>query len=420
MLGSLLCGLAPSIYVLIACRVMQALGGGGIMPSAVSIIARAFPESRNRMLGLFTSIFPLGGIIGPNVGGLLLEHFPWRVLFLVNVPVGLVVIPLLARGIAAYDRRAAGAAGPARRLDLVGAGLFASAFVALLMALTFVGQDPAIVRTPTFWLMIAASIALFYVFVRHERRVHEPIIDLSLVTKHPFLVVNIHNFIFGACVWGCFSFVPYYAAVVYGMGPLESGAIMTPRSVTAILLGTTTSFLLVRLGYRLPIVAGLVLIAISNVVLGEGWNGVELGPITLAPFFLMALVTGLAGVGSGMVMPASNNAILDLLPERAGVISAMRGMCRSTGGIIGTAFVVLILEMSQDKASGLRTMFLAYGLILLIAIPLTFLIPEMPKALRRGGGRSGGAQRAAPGSEQAGAATVPTPQAVGVASSAKR
>src|SRR4051812_6441011 len=120
MLGSLLCGLAPSIYVLIACRVMQALGGGGIMPSAVSIIARVFPEQRNRMLGLFTSIFPLGGIIGPNVGGLLLEHFPWRVLFLINVPVGLVVIPLLATRIAGYDRRPAGAEPPSRKLDLVG------------------------------------------------------------------------------------------------------------------------------------------------------------------------------------------------------------------------------------------------------------------------------------------------------------
>src|SRR3954447_24281642 len=142
MLGSLTCGLAPNIYVLIACRVMQALGGGGIMPSAVSIIARAFPEQRNRMLGLFTSIFPLGGIIGPNVGGLMLEHTSWRWLFLINVPVGLLVVPLLARQIAAYDRRSAATDSSSRRLDLVGAGMFAGAIVALLMALTFVGQDP--------------------------------------------------------------------------------------------------------------------------------------------------------------------------------------------------------------------------------------------------------------------------------------
>jgi EmrB/QacA subfamily drug resistance transporter len=410
MLGSLLCGLAPSIYILIACRVMQALGGGGIMPSAVSIIARAFPEQRNRMLGLFTSIFPLGGIIGPNVGGLMLEHTSWRWLFLINVPVGLLVVPLLARQIRAYDRRAADASAPSRRLDLLGAAMFAGAIIALLMALTLLGEDPSIIRTPIFWLAVAASIVLFYVFGRHEARVDQPIIDLRLVTKHPYLVVNVHNFLFGACVWGCFSFVPYYAAVQYGMSPLESGAIMTPRSISSILLGTVTSFLLVRLGYRLPIVAGLAIIALSNVVLGQGWAGFDLGPISVAPFFLLAVVVGVCGVGTGLVMPASNNAILDLMPERAGVISAMRGMCRSTGGIIGTAVIVVMLELSQDKAAGLRTMFTAYGLLLLLAIPLTFLIPDLPRTSRRGGKQAGESARPTSPADGPGSAPVGTPQ----------
>jgi EmrB/QacA subfamily drug resistance transporter len=394
--ASLLCGLAPTVYVLIACRVLQALGGGGIMPSAVSIIARTFPEQRNRMLGLFTSIFPLGGIIGPNLGGLLLQHFDsWRILFLINVPVGLIVVPLLARHIRTYDRQAGEAGTTARRIDLVGAGLFAGAIVALLMALTFVGDDPSMVRTPGFWLVILASLGLFVLFYRHERRIDYPIIDLKLVTKHPYLVVNIHNFIFGACVWGCFSFVPYYAAVQYGMSPLESGAIMTPRSITSILLGTATSFMLTRLGYRLPIIVGLAIISLSNVILGQGWDGLTLGPLIIAPFFLLALNVGLAGVGSGMTMPATNNAILDLMPERAGVISAMRGMCRSTGGIIGTAVVVVMLELSPDKAAGLRTMFTAYGLLLLIAIPLTFLIPDMKRKIQPGRRSDGGAPIAA-------------------------
>src|SRR3954452_7236095 len=98
----------------------------------------------------------------------------------------------------------------------------------------------------------------------------------------------------------------------------------------------------------------------------------------------MAMIVGVCGVGTGLVMPASNNAILDLMPERAGVISAMRGMCRSTGGIIGTAVIVVMLELSDDKAAGLRTMFTAYGLLLLLAIPLTCLIPDMQRPSRRG------------------------------------
>jgi EmrB/QacA subfamily drug resistance transporter len=401
--GSLLCGLAPNVYVLIAFRVVQAIGGGGIMPSAVSIIAQVFPESRSRMLGLFSSIFPIGGIIGPNVGGLLLEHFPWRVLFLVNVPVGLFAVALLFRQIASYDRRTAGSAPTRRRLDVVGTALFAGAIVALLMALTFVAQDPSIVQTPTFWLMLVASGGFLVLFVRQERRVAEPIIDLGLVTRHPFVMVNIQNFIFGACVWGCFAFVPYYASLQYGMGPLESGAILTPRSLSSILLGTVTSFLLVRLGYRLPIMVGLAIIAVSNVILGQGWTGAELGWITVVPFVFMAMVVGLAGVGTGLVMPSSNNAMLDLVPDRAGVISGMRGMFRSTGGIIGTAMIVLVLEISTDKAAGLRTMFLAYGLILLAAIPLTLFIPETAReGAGRGESSGGSAHRSSPPAEAAG------------------
>jgi EmrB/QacA subfamily drug resistance transporter len=376
-LGSLLCGLATNVYMLITCRVLQALGGGGIMPSAVSIIARAFPESRNRMLGLFTSIFPIGGIIGPNIGGLLLEHFSWRVLFLVNVPVGLIVVPLLARQIASYDGGRVGVSGPKRRLDVLGAGLFGGAMVALLMALTFVAKDPSVIWSPTLWLMVAASIGLFVLFGWQERRVAEPVIDLTLVTRHPFAIVNLHNFLFGACVWGCFSFVPYYAAVQYHMGPLESGAIMTPRSITAILLGTATSFLMLRLGYRAPIIVGLALISLSNIMLGQGWAGDEIDAFVLAPFVLMAIVVGIAGVGTGLVMPAANNAVLDLMPERAGVISGMRGMFRSIGGIIGTAVIVVVLSLSEDQAAGLRTMFTAYGVLLLVAIPLTLAIPEI-------------------------------------------
>jgi len=409
MLGSLLCGIAPNIYALIACRVIQALGGGGIMPSAVSIIARIFPEQRNRMLGLFTSIFPLGGIIGPNVGGLLLEHFPWRMLFLVNVPVGIVVLPLLYRQIAAYDRRAEGEKAPARRLDIKGAALFAGAIVAFLMALTFLGQDPSIVGRPTFWLMIVASVVMSVLFYRQEQRAPEPIIDLGLVTKHPFLVVNVHNLIFGACVWGCFGFVPYFAVVQYGMGPLESGAILTPRSVASILIGTTMSFLLVRYGYRLPMIAGLAIIAISNIMLGMGWMGAEIGPLTIAPFFLLAAIVGLSGIGTGFVMPASNNALLDLVPERAGVVSAMRGVFRSIGSIIGTALVVVVLELSEDKAAGLRFSFIFYGALLVLAIGLTFLIPDLPRHARERGGRSGSSPRQAPSSAPGpGAAAVPS------------
>src|ERR1700704_5058126 len=96
-LGSLLCGLAPNIYVLIGCRVLQALGGGGFLPDAAGIVAHEFPTNRNRMIGMFSSIFPLGGIIGPNLGGFIVERWSWREVFLINVPIGVLVLLILIR-----------------------------------------------------------------------------------------------------------------------------------------------------------------------------------------------------------------------------------------------------------------------------------------------------------------------------------
>ena len=85
-LGSLLCGLAPNICLLIVFRALQAIGGGGLMPSAVGMVSDQFRERRAQAIGLFTSVFPIGGIIGPNLGGYILEHWSWREMFFVNVP----------------------------------------------------------------------------------------------------------------------------------------------------------------------------------------------------------------------------------------------------------------------------------------------------------------------------------------------
>src|SRR4051795_10150238 len=90
-LGSLLCGLAPSIGFLIVARAIQAIGGGGLMPSAVGIISDHYRERRAQARGLFTSVLPIGGVLGPNLGGFILEHWTWRDMFFVNLPIGVVV-----------------------------------------------------------------------------------------------------------------------------------------------------------------------------------------------------------------------------------------------------------------------------------------------------------------------------------------
>ena len=383
--GSLLCAVAPNIYALIACRILQAIGGGGFFPSATGIVAHLFPRTRSRMIGLFASIFPIGGILGPNLGGFVIEHFGWRQMFLINVPIGIAVTLLLARQALASPGISQDVS---RKIDWLGTTLFALAIISVLVALTILGNNPSFINSPVFWALLVSSLVLVTLFVLQEKRAPEPILDLSLVTRQPFLVANIFNVLTGACFTGFFSFIPYYASVKYGMTPLESGAILTPRSLTMIVVSTTVSFILPRIGYRPPMLAGMICVTTALTLLGLGFQGTRIGQWEIDPLLPLLGIMSLSGLGMGMLIPSSNNANLDMLPQRAAVLSGIRGLFHNTGGVIGTAIIVLWLALNEDKALGLQLMFTTLGLLMLAALPLIFLIPDGATERRRAESRA--------------------------------
>jgi EmrB/QacA subfamily drug resistance transporter len=388
-LGSLLCGLAPTIQTLIAFRVLQALGGGGILPSAAGIVAQEFPQNRARMIGLFSSIFPIGGIVGPNLGGLIVEHWSWREVFLINVPMGVLVVAVLWR----QARRSEVEPNPNhehKSIDVLGAVLFAAAISSLLGAMSLLGEDVSFIRSPIFWALLVASGVLLVAFAWQELRAAEPVLEPRLVARTPFLFVNAYNFVFGACVFGIFSLMPYYTVVAFGLSPAESGAVLTPRSVVMMAASALSSMYLVRLGYRGPMLAGMGFLVLTLVLLSQGWSDLPIGNVHFGAFPLTAAILTLSGIGMGLAAPSSNNAILDMLPERTAVITAIRGVFRSTGGVIGTAAIVLGLELTPDKANGLRTIFLILSGLLLLTVPLTLAIPDSARARRRQPSRTRG------------------------------
>ncbi|MCC7371156.1 MAG: MFS transporter [Chloroflexi bacterium] len=378
--GSALCSVAPNIYVLIGCRILQAVGAGGFFPSATGIVAHLFPRTRSRMIGLFASIYPIGGILGPNVGGFVIEHFGWRLTFLITVPIGICVALLLLRQALAPP---ATSPSVSRKIDVLGIALFSLAIVAVLVALTILGNNPSFISSPIFWLLLAGSLVLTFLFVKQEQRAPEPILDLSLVNRHPFMVANVFNVLTGACFTGFFSFIPYYATVQYGMGPLESGAILTPRSLVMIAVSTTVSFTLPRLGYRMPMLAGMLCVTSALTLLGVDWQTVRAGSVQIDPLLPLLGIMALSGLGMGMLIPASNNANLDMLPQRAAVLSGIRGLFHNTGGVLGTAIIVLWLALNENKALGMQWMFIALGAIMLLALPLIFLIPDAATERKR-------------------------------------
>jgi EmrB/QacA subfamily drug resistance transporter len=255
--SSLAAGLSPNIYWTIIFRVIQGIGGGAFLPSATGMISDAFGKNRATAVGLFASIFPIGGVIGPNIGGFIIDHLSWRWIFFVNIPLGVLLV------IFGFWVLPSSKTNPIKhRIDFAGAGLFAGAILAVLYAMTVWADNPQGVGTLT-WSLFALAAILIVIFTKRENRIESPIIELKLLRWRPFLAANIFNFFYGAIIFGPFALIPYYATVSYGMTAIESGIVVTPRSVAMIVFAAITSFFVIRFRYRLPMIIGTILMSVS-------------------------------------------------------------------------------------------------------------------------------------------------------------
>jgi EmrB/QacA subfamily drug resistance transporter len=368
--SSLGCGLAPNIYVLIAFRFLQGIGGASFLPTASGIVSDHFPKSRATAIGLFSSIFNIGAIVGPNLGGWIVSRYSWRYVFYVNLPIGLLLIVLILLLLKSSE------VSHGRHTDYPGASFMAGSILFLMFSLNCVGESLSFSSLFLAALFAALGLSLFLLFLRHERKETNPILDLSLLQSRPFLAANVLNLIVGAGALGILSFIPLYATSVYKLSTLMSGMILTPRSMGVICASSITSFMLVRWGYRRPMVWGLVIMGLSTVSLGGGlplWGSAAArwGIPALISLFLL-----FAGIGAGMAFPAANNACIELMPDRVATIVGLRAMFRMVGAALGVSFITFALHLSRDPGFGFTLTFLACGLGLFLAIPFVFLMPS--------------------------------------------
>jgi EmrB/QacA subfamily drug resistance transporter len=369
--GSLLSSIAPNIELLIVVRFIQEMGAGALLPIATAIIIDYFPDHRQQMIGLFSSIFPIGMIIGPNIGGWLVATFGWQSVFWLNIPIGMAVFIF---GLIMLKPRK----GQGGKVDLTGAGLLAGTLSTLMVGLSIIGTS----RDKISWIIFLAAMALsgvfFYFFLRHERRAKEPIIDLEVLKGKPFRASNYFNIIYGAGVLGVMGYVPLLATSVFGMSTLASGLIMTPRSIGQVVSSFVTSMKLPKWGYRWPMLAGTILAIISLVMLGLELSGLHIGALTISGTVLLGIILFIAGFGSGVTAPAANNACIELMPNRAATITGVRGMFRQAGSAISIALTAMVLE-NFKYTTGFRVVFFGLAAIMVITIPFIFAMPRSAK-----------------------------------------
>ena len=371
-IGSVLCAVAPGIAWLIAFRVVQGLGGGGFLPSASGIVADEFPHDRQRYIGLFTSIFPIGMIIGPNLGGWMIESFGWRSIFWVNVPLGILVLVLTWLLIPA-GKKGKFTGG----LDLVGVGLLSATLLSLMFAITEVGSSEG-VPWAIIGALIAGAVIFLLAFQRRESRVKQPVIDLELLRQRPFLAANIYNFFYGVAGLGVFSLVPLYAVSVYKTSIFESGLILTSRSICIIIASLITSVALVRWGYRRPIFFGTLTAAVGLGLMAFHFNEFDIGGLHIGAVPLLLIFLGICGIGHGVSTPASSNACIELMPEKVATITGLRGMFRQMGGVFGVGVGTVVIHNIKDPQQAFFILFLGCAVIMLMSIPSIFAMPASP------------------------------------------
>ena len=361
--ASLCCGFANDIYLLIVLRGVQAIGGGGLMPSATGIVSEIFGTERDRAVGLFSSIFPIGGIIGPVLGGVFVTYWSWRGIFLVNVPIGIVLLALGTLIIPAIPRR------PDRHLDIRGVALLGGTLLPAMLGIAYLGGSNSHVTSPAFLVPECAAVVACVLFLRHTAKAPSPFISLRFITGRGFGIMNLLNFLYGSAVLGFAPLVPLYAQNRYGLRPLAAGTLLTARAVGMIATAGLAVYLLRRTGYRWPMAVGFTLMAF-------GVLGTALSPHGLSPYAWLVLATGICGIGMGISTPASNNATLQLAPEHAAAVAGLRGMFRQAGAITAVSITAAIVARSTNPGITQAHVFLVFAAITACSLPLILLVPE--------------------------------------------
>jgi EmrB/QacA subfamily drug resistance transporter len=364
--ASLCCGLANNIYLLIALRAVQAAGGAGFTPSATAIITENFGEARDKAVGLFGSIFPVGSMIGPIFGGLFVSYWTWRGIFFVNVPIGILLIIFCLR----YVPPDPDGAGRTRRpVDLTGMALLGAGALALMLGISYLGGAGASASSPLFVIPVLIGLAGLALFGRHIRRVPDPFIAPRLIAGRGFGVVNVINILYGGAVAGMLALVPLYAVDRYRISALGSGTLLTAEGIAVITLSSLAAMGLRRTGYRRPLYIGSACTAI-------GIAGLAVHPAGLSPQQWLAMTACVIGVGTGFSSPASRNAGLQLAPDQSAALAALRSTGRQVGQIAAVSVTTTIIAQSASPGQLQAKVFVSFAVLLVACLPVIARVPE--------------------------------------------
>jgi EmrB/QacA subfamily drug resistance transporter len=385
--GSALSGAAQSIGELIAFRALQGTGAGGLMTLAMAIVGEIVaPRERGRYQGCSAAAFAVATIVGPLLGGVLVDQASWRWVFLVNLPVGLLALAGLNRRLPSLPT-----ARPDRALDATGAVLLAGATSALMLTCIWGGDRYAWDSAPILAL-IAATVALSGALVARERRAADPIVPIQLLRTRAVAVASAALFLGTAALFAITVFVPLFLETTTGATPTEAGLLLIPAMLGITVSTTLSGRSIARTGrYKRFPIAGLALMAIA------------LGLLATLASERSRVATGIGlavfGLGFGMVTQVLVIAVQNSVDRRQlGIATATTGFFRALGGAVGAAVLGAVFAAQAgtraSEGAGLhgaprdnvvdavQTVFLVAAPPAALALLAVLVLPELPLQTR--------------------------------------
>lgn len=324
--GSLLCSLAPTVNMLIAARVIQALGGCFLVPSSLALITHAYPDRRRRAqaIGIWSATTGLSTGLGPPLGGLLVEYLGWRSVFWINPPI-VVIAVLLAARYATESKETA-----RRRLDLVGQTLVFVVLVSLTSG--FIEASNGNWTSTTVLTLFAITVVSLVAFLIVESHKQEALLEPRLFRSPHFSAAAAVATLYFIIFTGFLFINTLFLQTVRGFSPLTAGLLVMPATIGTVFLAPLSGRLTADRGPRLPVtLAGCTMLA-GSLILSLA--------VRTVPIWVLIVSYLLVGCGAGLVnTPITNAAVSGLPPERAGVAGAVTSTFRQVGSSLGVALL---------------------------------------------------------------------------------
>jgi EmrB/QacA subfamily drug resistance transporter len=329
MVGAFLTGLSNDIFQMITYRGIQGVGAGILMSTTITAVGDLFaPRERAKWTGLMMSIFGLSSVLGPTLGGFMIDHMDWKWLFWAFLPLGFVAFFMILFIFPKAVRSAS------ESIDYWGSLVLSLSIVSLLLGFSWAGSKHPWGSPEIIGLFVAAVVGIV-IFIFVEKKAKSPVLPLSLFKNG---IVNISNgvgFLMNAGMLGAMIYLPFFVQGVEGLSPTQSGLVNIPMSLCMIALSTIAGRLIAKTGkYKIYAILGIVLMVVSMLMLAN-MNSVGFAVASMAVF----------GIGLGLAMPVFTLTVQNAVPSsQLGVVTAASTLFRNLGGTIGIAVLGSVMN----------------------------------------------------------------------------